>query len=225
MNKEIRIPVLLMLIALIGVFAPTTKIERTLKLSEINLTAMVSPPSALAFSQPITSASLVPSKTIKPTKTKAATAVVANKIAAVEKLKQQKEKLLLAKLAVAKKNVAKGKVSRSKVVSRSSPPVMTVSFEVSAYSPTVDECDGDPFTTASGKRVYVGGVAADLSRYPLGTILLIPNYNNGNPCRVVDSGGAIKKNKLDVFFWHTTEAINWGRRKNVQVKILYLAPK
>lgn len=220
MNKEIKIPILLMLIALIGIFAPETKIEQALKLPGINLTAMVSPPSALAFSPPTISASLMPSKI-----TKTAPAIVADKVVAPAKTKASPAVVPSKKTVVAKAKVIKAKVSRSKVTTRSSPPVMIVSFEISAYSPTVEECDGDPFTTASGKRVYEGGIAADLSRYPLGTIMIIPGYNKGLPCKVVDSGSAIKKNKIDVFFFSTHEAIHWGRRKNVQVKILYLAPK
>ena len=220
MRKENRIPVLLMLIVSIGTLTPTTKIEQVLKLPGVNLTAMVAPPVAFAFSPRTASASLVLSKTTKTT-----SAVVVNKIVAPAKTKASPVVVPSKKTTVVKAKVAKGKVSRSNVVSRSSPPIKIVSFEVSAYSPTSEECDGDPFTTASGKRVYVGGIAADLSRYPLGTIMIVQNYNNGNPCTVVDSGSAIKGNKLDVFFWHTIEAINWGRRKNVQVKILYLAPK
>jgi len=237
MRKENRIPVLLMLIVSIGTLTPTTKIEQVLKLPGVNLTAMVAPPVAFAFSPRTASASLVLSKTTKttsavvvnkivaPAKTKASPVVVPSKKTAPAKTKASPVVVPSKKTTVVKAKVAKGKVSRSNVVSRSSPPIKIVSFEVSAYSPTSEECDGDPFTTASGKRVYVGGIAADLSRYPLGTIMIVQNYNNGNPCTVVDSGSAIKGNKLDVFFWHTIEAINWGRRKNVQVKILYLAPK
>ena len=109
-----------------------------------------------------------------------------------------------------------------KVVSRVSVPVATLLCTVTAYSPTVQECDGNPLITASGKRVYVGGVAADLRKFPLGTILRIPNYNNGNPCTVIDSGGSIKGNRLDVFMWSTHEAIHFGRRRNVRVEVLYV---
>lgn len=182
--------------------------------------AMVSPPPALAFSPPTTSASLTQCKTIK-----TAPAIVASKMVAPAKTKVPPAVFPSKKTVVTKAKVVKKKVSRSNVVSRSSPPVMTVSFEISAYSPTAAECDGDPFTTASGKRVYVGGIAADLRFYPLGTIMIIPNYNNGNPCTVVDSGGYIRGNRLDVFIWSTHEAIHWGRRKNVQVKILYIPKK
>jgi len=102
------------------------------------------------------------------------------------------------------------------------PVVKVLLMEVSAYSPTVQECDSDPLTTASGKRVYVGGIAADWTVLPAGSIVSIPNYNNGNPCTVVDTGSAIKGNKLDVFFFSTDEAIHWGRRHNVKVQVLYV---
>ena len=106
--------------------------------------------------------------------------------------------------------------------SRSSPVVKVLLMEVSAYSPSVQECDSDPLTTASGKRVYVGGIAADLDVLPFGSIVIIPNYNNGNPCTVIDTGGAIHGNKLDVFMWSTGDARQWGRRKNVCVEVLYV---
>lgn len=106
---------------------------------------------------------------------------------------------------------------------RESVPVAKVLLmEVSAYSPAVQECDATPLITASGKRVYVGGVAACLRQFPFGTILLIPNYNNGKPCTVVDTGSAIVKNCLDVFMWSEADARQWGRRRNVRVQVLYV---
>jgi 3D (Asp-Asp-Asp) domain-containing protein len=109
-----------------------------------------------------------------------------------------------------------------KVTTRSSEPIMVLYMEISAYSPTVEECDASPSVTASGKRVYVGGIAADLRVLPFGSIVIIPNYNNGDPCTVIDTGSAIKGNKLDVFLWSTDEAIHWGRRRNVEVRVLYI---
>jgi 3D (Asp-Asp-Asp) domain-containing protein len=109
-----------------------------------------------------------------------------------------------------------------KVTTRSSEPIMVLYMEISAYSPTVEECDASPLVTASGKRVYVGGIAADLRVLPFGSIVIIPNYNNGDACMVIDTGGAIKGLKLDVFFWKSDEAVHWGRRKNVRVEVLYI---
>lgn len=108
---------------------------------------------------------------------------------------------------------------------RVSVPVATILCEVSAYTASVAETDAAPLITASGKRVYVGGIAADLDVLPFGSIVIIPNYNNGKPCQVVDTGSAIKGNKLDVFLWSTHEAVHFGRRHNVKVQVLYVPKK
>jgi 3D (Asp-Asp-Asp) domain-containing protein len=108
------------------------------------------------------------------------------------------------------------------VATRSESPIRILLFEITAYSPTVAECDASPTVTASGKSVYEGGVAADLHLLPFGSIVIIPGYNGGEPCTVIDTGGAIHGQKLDVFFWNSHEAVHWGRRRNVQVKILYI---
>ena len=44
-----------------------------------------------------------------------------------------------------------------------------------------------------------------------GTKLVIPGYT-GAPVEVIDRGGAIKGNKLDVFFPTHDEALQWGRQ-------------
>lgn len=109
-----------------------------------------------------------------------------------------------------------------KVTTRASAPLKTLYMEISCYSPTVAECDGDPLTTASGQKVRVGGIAADLRVLPFGSLVIVPGYNNGEPCEVIDTGSAIKGNKLDVFLWSTDAAIHWGRRHNVRVEVLYI---
>ena len=120
------------------------------------------------------------------------------------------------------RRMAAVKVTLDKVTARYSEPIKILYMEISAYSPTVAECDASPLVTASGKRVYVGGIAADLRVLPFGSVIVIPNYNNGDPCTVIDTGSAIKGNKLDVFLWSSHEAIHWGRRRNVRVEVLYI---
>lgn len=69
--------------------------------------------------------------------------------------------------------------------------------------------------TASGKPVtHDGGrfVAADTAVLPFNTRLSIPGYYGGTPVRVLDRGGAIKGNRLDVFFPSHETALDWGRR-------------
>jgi 3D (Asp-Asp-Asp) domain-containing protein len=68
--------------------------------------------------------------------------------------------------------------------------------------------------TASGRPVtYNGGrfVAADKA-ISFNTKLVIPGYGDGQAVPVLDRGGAIKGNKLDVYFPTHAEARQWGRR-------------
>lgn len=52
-------------------------------------------------------------------------------------------------------------------------------------------------------------MAADKS-VPFGTLVIVPGYADGRPVKVLDRGGAIKGNRLDVFFTDHQEALNWG---------------
>jgi 3D (Asp-Asp-Asp) domain-containing protein len=86
---------------------------------------------------------------------------------------------------------------------------------VTAYCPCT-ECCGPAArgVTASGRPVSADGgrfVAADPS-IPFGTILLVPGYNDGRPVKVLDRGGAIKGDHIDVFFPSHAEAKRWGAR-------------
>jgi 3D (Asp-Asp-Asp) domain-containing protein len=102
------------------------------------------------------------------------------------------------------------------------PITRSVMMEVTAYC-GCPKCCGSKAKglTASGKGIsYNGGrfVAADKG-LPFGTRLLVPGYNDGNPVEVIDRGGAIKGNKLDVFFPSHDQAKQWGRRR-VMVQVL-----
>ncbi|MBE0536260.1 MAG: 3D domain-containing protein [Phycisphaerae bacterium] len=87
-------------------------------------------------------------------------------------------------------------------------------MRVTAYCPCAKCCgqwaDG---ITANGHRIVNGDrfVAAD-RRYVFGTELIIPGYDNDRPVKVLDRGGAIKGDKLDVFFNTHQEALEWGVR-------------
>ena len=88
-------------------------------------------------------------------------------------------------------------------------------MEVTAYCPCVKCCGrGAHGVTASGARITQNGgqfVAADTSVLPFGTKLVIPGYGSG-PVEVLDRGGAIKGNRLDVFFPTHEQAKAFGRR-------------
>ena len=85
-------------------------------------------------------------------------------------------------------------------------------MRVTAYCPC-EKCCGkhSDGITASGHKIRPGDVfvAAD-RRFKMGTEMIIPGYNNGNVVKVLDRGGAIKGNRLDVFFATHQEALNWG---------------
>ena len=90
-------------------------------------------------------------------------------------------------------------------------------MEVTAYC-ACQKCCGPRAqgVTASGRHVtYNNGrfVAADTSILKFNTNLIIPGYANNKPVKVLDRGGAIKGNKLDVFFASHQEARKWGRQK------------
>jgi len=70
--------------------------------------------------------------------------------------------------------------------------------------------------TARGTQARPGTVAADTTVLPFGTIVYVEGYGYG--C-VEDRGGAIKGNKLDLWFSSHDAALKWGRKKNVQVKV------
>ena len=96
----------------------------------------------------------------------------------------------------------------------------TVRMRVTAYCPCPKCCgqysDG---ITACGHKILPGDtfVAAD-KRYPFGTKMTIPGYNNGQAVEVLDRGGAIRENRLDVFFHSHEEALKWGV-KYLDVKV------
>ncbi len=82
-------------------------------------------------------------------------------------------------------------------------------FVVTAYCPCAKCCGKTNGITASGTQATAGRtIAADTSRYPFGTQLVI----NGNVYTVEDTGSAIGGNRIDIFFNSHQEAINFGRQ-------------
>ncbi|WP_318937006.1 3D domain-containing protein [Oceanobacillus halotolerans] len=76
---------------------------------------------------------------------------------------------------------------------------------------------GITFSGVKVKRDLYSTIAADLSIYPIGTIMYIPDYGYGI---VADKGGAIKGNKIDLYY-PTVEDVysKWGK-KEVEVYIV-----
>jgi 3D (Asp-Asp-Asp) domain-containing protein len=67
--------------------------------------------------------------------------------------------------------------------------------------------------TANGHRIRIGDtfVAAD-KKYPFGTEMIVPGYNNSQPVKVLDRGRVIKGDRLDIFFNSHHRAKAWGVR-------------
>ena len=96
-----------------------------------------------------------------------------------------------------------------------------VPMRVTAYCPC-SKCCGEyaDGITASGHKIQPGDtfVAAD-KRYSFGTEMIVPGYDDGRAVKVLDRGGAIKGNRLDVFFHSHQQALEWGvQYLDVQVR-------
>ncbi|MCK4871653.1 MAG: 3D domain-containing protein [Phycisphaerales bacterium] len=96
-------------------------------------------------------------------------------------------------------------------------PVKTLTMIVTAYSPDSRSCgnfaDG---ITASGYSVWTNGMklaAADTSILPFGSLITVPGYDGDNVVPVLDRGGAIKGNRLDMLYPTHEIARQWGRQK------------
>jgi 3D (Asp-Asp-Asp) domain-containing protein len=96
------------------------------------------------------------------------------------------------------------------------PRTRTLRMEVTAYCPCTKCCgENAQGITASGRDVSYNNsrfVAADTTVLPFNTKLVIPGYHNGATVPVIDRGGAIKGNKLDLYFPTHEEALQWGRQ-------------
>jgi len=96
----------------------------------------------------------------------------------------------------------------------------TMQMRVTAYCPC-EKCCGkySDGITACGHKIRPGDafVAAD-KQYSFGTEMLIPGYKNGQPVKVLDRGGAIRGDRLDVFFHSHEQALKWGV-KHLDVKV------
>lgn len=91
-----------------------------------------------------------------------------------------------------------------------------ITMQATAYDPTAGS------TTAMGTRARVGAVAVDPRVIPLGSKLYIESmdgFASYGYATAEDTGGAIKGNRIDLFYGSHGEAMNFGRR-NVKVYVL-----
>ena len=86
----------------------------------------------------------------------------------------------------------------------------TFDLTVTAYSSTVDQCDSDPFTTASGTRVHDGTVAANF--LPVGTHVVFPNYSGNKIYTIEDRTNAKYSSRADIWMVSRGAALQFGKR-------------
>jgi 3D (Asp-Asp-Asp) domain-containing protein len=95
-------------------------------------------------------------------------------------------------------------------------PARTMRMVVTAYSPDEKSCGPNARgITSSIHNVHTNAmklVAADSRVLPLGSMISVPGYDDANVVPVLDRGGAIKGNRLDVLFPTDAAARKWGVR-------------
>jgi 3D (Asp-Asp-Asp) domain-containing protein len=96
-------------------------------------------------------------------------------------------------------------------------PGRTILMTVTGYSPGEESCgasaDG---ITSSLHSVWTNGmkmVAADTRILPLGTVVSVPGYHGAQLVPVLDRGGKIKGNRLDLLYPTADMARHWGVKK------------
>ncbi|MRX73199.1 hypothetical protein GJU40_13700 [Bacillus lacus] len=76
---------------------------------------------------------------------------------------------------------------------------------------------GITYSGVKVKRDLYSTIAADLTVFPIGTVLFIPGYGYGV---VADKGGAIKGNKLDLYYETVDDVFNQWGKKEIDVYII-----
>jgi 3D (Asp-Asp-Asp) domain-containing protein len=79
-------------------------------------------------------------------------------------------------------------------------------FKITAYCSCSKCCGKSDGITASGAKATAGRTIAAPSTFKFGTKLII----NGHEYTVEDRGGAIKGNRIDIYFDSHQEALNFG---------------
>ncbi|HEY4549357.1 MAG TPA: ubiquitin-like domain-containing protein [Bacillus sp. (in: firmicutes)] len=109
------------------------------------------------------------------------------------------------------------KLEPIQVASRGSGNGKEIYVTSTAYTASCNGCSG---TTATGVNLHANPnakvIAVDPRVIPLGSKVYVDGYGYAIAS---DTGGAIKGNKIDVFFPSKSDAYRWGR-KTVKIKIL-----
>lgn len=93
----------------------------------------------------------------------------------------------------------------------------TMWMTVTGYSPDARSCgDSADGRTATNHSVWTNGmslVAADPRLLGYGSMVSVPGYSGGDVVPVLDCGGAIKGNRLDLLYPSHAQALRWGVKR------------
>ena len=96
------------------------------------------------------------------------------------------------------------------------PPAKTMTVVATAYCPCVKCCGKNDGITASGVKAKANHtIAVDRKVIPLGTRII---YNDIEYI-AEDTGGAIKGNRIDIYFDNHSDALEFGRQ-TIEIEVL-----
>lgn len=138
--------------------------------------------------------------------TKSASFINTNDVVSI-KTEEKENTVLIEKNRKVKKTTAKGAKKNKKANKTKYKKIGT--FKITGYCGCSSCCGKTTGITASGTKATAGRtIAADTSKLPFGTKVVI----NGHTYTVEDRGGAIRGNRIDVFFSSHAKALEWGVR-------------
>lgn len=145
---------------------------------------------------------------------------VSRKLVSEKVVEESQDKIVNVGTKVLVAQVSRGRSSSSSSSAEASAaPSGGREFYVSstAYTASCNGCSGHTATGINLKsNPNVKVIAVDPSVIPLGSKVYVEGYGYAV---AADTGGAIKGNKIDVFFSSKSDAYRWGR-KTIKVKIL-----
>ena len=108
-----------------------------------------------------------------------------------------------------KKQKKSKKTAKNKRKKKKSKYIKVGTFKVTGYCSCARCCGKSTGITASGTVATAGRtIAADTSQFSFGSKVVI----NGHTYTVEDRGGAIRGNRIDIFFSSHSKALDWGVR-------------
>ena len=69
----------------------------------------------------------------------------------------------------------------------------------------------------TGEKLHWGVIAVDPNVIPLGSTVYIPQFDM--TFRAIDTGSAIKGNRIDIYFGNLSKALDWGIR-NIDIIVI-----